>query len=944
MYKMIKYLALFTTLLFTTVMFGCSGDDGTNGTSFGTVSGTVTDTGGNKLAGITVTPSPAVTGITNVATDANGVYSLTIPNGNFTLTFAKAGYATKTQAVTVVATQTTTVNVTLTQTAAAVVNVANAKFVNGSATLSATALVNDPALQGQAATFEWKDAAGNVVGTDASISVLQPTTAAFKAVVAEEVKALASIDPADVFIDEDGEENAHKDIRVFETLDRLMVVGIAQEAFESAAVTPYTVTATIAGQSFTSKPTVSVPTNTLPFVPNPGLRNVPIGQPVMLQGKNNTATGTWNWTITAPAGSTITALVDPATRFPHFIPDAVGTYTVTETVSGFSLTIYAGKYIGILVPATDNNPLGALDTPCSQAACHPASLAFNSPINAKFDEWKQSGHSGIMVQGMSDPAGHYSLVTCAKCHSVGFAQYSSAIKAGGFDETYRAEGFSFKQGAPTFVGFPNTLRLSEVQCENCHGPNDSGAHNVGAPANAIAAKNDAVTARISYSSDVCGTCHGEPLRHGRFQEWRESGHGDFETAIGEGFSGGSIRTSCAGCHTGQGFIQFVKQLQAGDPRRDLNATSLANLAGMTPDNVQPQTCVTCHIPHNAGTQSGLVGAIVILRGDYQTGGAFDGITPLLPAGFQANGVGRGALCITCHNSRNGNFTATSATATLHEDGDVNWGLRTAVTSGNNSYSAPHEACQGDVLMGRNAYFFGTGQIGERSRHSILADACVTCHLQKTPADPNFGLTVGASGAGTNHSFGIITDATKTVNEQINALCSQCHGNFDGTGVQKSFTTSNNALVTELGIRAYLIKTGRTPAQDSATVEFIPGRTAQIRVNGTLFNLGRPSVNSANTAVTTPGWLATLVSFGATSSANVYAGITAAAAAPNTNGAGTSDAVAVGTVLNSQGYVGALAKANWNAVLVETDASKGVHNPSFTFNVIGTTIAVLGNIR
>jgi hypothetical protein len=786
------------------LLFGCSGDDGTNGTSFGTVAGVVTDTGGNKLAGITVTPSPPVNGVTNVTTDTNGNYSLTIPNGNFTLTFAKAGYATKTQSVTVVATQTTTLNVTLTQTAAAVVNVANAKFVNGSATFTATALVNDPALQGQPVTFTWTDSTGATVGTGSSITVPQPGTAAYKAAVADLVKPLESIEPAGTEIGPDGEEVRHKDIRVFQTLDRTMVVGIPQKAFEDAANTPYTVTATISGQNFTAIPTASVPTNTLPFVANTGLRNVPIGQPVMLQGRdNNGAQTTWNWTITAPTGSAVTALVDPTTRFPSFIPDVVGTYTVTETVAAKSLTIYAGTYTGILVPASDNNPLGAVDPACSATTCHSNSTAFNSPINAKFDEWKQSGHGEIMVQGMSDPAGHYSLTSCAKCHSVGFAQFSSAIKAGGFDETYRAAGFTFKQGSPTFVGFDQVLIVSEVQCESCHGPQSSGAHAVFAPAGAIAANNDAVTARVSYSSDVCGLCHGEPLRHGRFQEWRESGHGDFETAIGEGFSGTPpvIRTSCAGCHTGQGFIQFVQQLQAGDPRRDLNSTSLANLAGMTPENVQPQTCVTCHTPHNAGKQAGLVGAIIILRGDYQAGGAFAGTTPLLPAGFQANGVGEGALCITCHNSRNGGVSATSAT--LHEDGDVNFGTLTA-------YAAPHEACQGDMLMGRNAYFFGTGQVGQSSAHAkFLTDACVTCHLQKTPADPSFGYPAGVSGAGTNHSFGIITDPNKTANEQVNALCAQCHSLM--VLMQNSFTALNNTLLTELGKATLRLKFGSAGA-------------------------------------------------------------------------------------------------------------------------------------
>ena len=99
----------FALVALLTLLFGCSGDDGINGlngingTSFGTVAGQVTDTAGNKLAGITVTPSPAVDGVTNVSTDANGNYSLTIPNGNFTLTFAKQGYTTVTQSVAIVA-------------------------------------------------------------------------------------------------------------------------------------------------------------------------------------------------------------------------------------------------------------------------------------------------------------------------------------------------------------------------------------------------------------------------------------------------------------------------------------------------------------------------------------------------------------------------------------------------------------------------------------------------------------------------------------------------------------------------------------------------------------------------------------------------------------------------------------------------------------------------
>ncbi len=35
--------------------------------------------------------------------------------------------------------------------------------------------------------------------------------------------------------------------------------------------------------------------------------------------------------------------------------------------------------------------------------------------------------------------------------------------------------------------------------------------------------------------------------------------------------------------------------------------------------------------------------------------------------------------------------------------------------------------------------------------------------------------------------------------------------------------------------------------------------------------------------------------------------------------------------------GSVAKALWNAVLVQDDASKGVHNPSYSFEVMDETL-------
>ena len=171
---------------------------------------------------------------------------------------------------------------------------------------------------------------------------------------------------------------------------------------------------------------------------------------------------------------------------------------------------------------------------------------------------------------------------------------------------------------------------------------------------------------------------------------------------------GATAGHCGRCHSAQGFLAWIEQ---GDLTKQIqgangNATVAELTAlGLTTDTVHPQTCATCHDPHAQGTTSGEPNTATVRIQDN---------TPLLPAGFAALGVGRGAICITCHNTRNG----------LHND-DV--GLPT-------NYSAPHTPAQGDVLMGQNAYFVA---IGDRSPHSFIADTCTTCHMELTPPPAEF---------------------------------------------------------------------------------------------------------------------------------------------------------------------------------------------------------------
>ncbi len=105
-------------------------------------------------------------------------------------------------------------------------------------------------------------------------------------------------------------------------------------------------------------------------------------------------------------------------------------------------------------------------------------------------------------------------------------------------------------------------------------------------------------------------------------------------------------------------------------------------------------------------------------------------TPVLPSGFRAVGVGMGAQCMTCHNTRNG---------------AVAWNLPDP-----RRYSAPHTAAQADVIMGKNAFFVPPAEAPISPHASFIGDSCVTCHMrfstEKHTFTPPAGLCVRCHGA------------------------------------------------------------------------------------------------------------------------------------------------------------------------------------------------------
>jgi len=492
--------------------------------------------------------------------------------------------------------------------------------------------------------------------------------------------------------------------------DRFMVVGVVPHALAAAQAITFDVTVTTSSGTYHAAPAVNA---VLPWTTSVGIRNVPINVAVLLQGKKQ---ATYDWRLTVPGGSH-TALIDASSQNPEFTPDVKGDYTldVTDLATGTDKTIviHAGTWKGIIT-GTDSAGLPIVDSQCT--SCHVA----GTPRFDMFTPWKKTGHASIFTQNVVTPAGHYST-SCLECHTVGYSDTN--LNNGGIAESASFTAFvnsgllthgaadNWKQILSTY---PDIARKANIQCENCHGPQNSTGHML---------KDDS---RITYSSNMCGSCHGEPARHGRFQQWQLSMHSNFETAQSEG-----TNASCAKCHSAQGFVQWANN----------GFSSAAINVSWTTDDVQPQSCQTCHDPHDIGTasqQSATSPTDAKVR--------LSGTTPMLDAGFVAKDVGSAATCMVCHNSRRG----------LRDD---------AHFSPSSAAQASHVGPQADILMGQNLYF---AKVGTTGYHGQIQDSCVTCHMEKTTAPSALAL----ANVGTNHTFFAST-----------SICTSCHSEITADKVQ-----------------------------------------------------------------------------------------------------------------------------------------------------------------
>ena len=266
---------------------------------------------------------------------------------------------------------------------------------------------------------------------------------------------------------------------------------------------------------------------------------------------------------------------------------------------------------------------------------------------------------------------------------------------------------------------------------------------------------------------LCAVCHSDSTAVlARMIQWENSVH-----ATGGNFERNS--TSCAPCHTSEGFVEV---LATG---AETTATDITNPT--------PISCRTCHNIHMAFTWNDF---------DLRTTAAVT---------FRINGgtfnMGDGNLCANCHQPRVPNPLPTVG------GGDV------TITS---SYWGPHHGTQATILAGTGGYEIAGSLPYGAVPHAGVTNGCPTCHM----ADPYGDQAGGHTMALTYEYHGSDRDYTEGCN------ATGCHSglsDFDHNGVQ---TTIEGVLAT---LKAALETEGILTTDDHA----IPGTWTSIQAGALL---------------------------------------------------------------------------------------------------------------
>lgn len=861
---------------------GSNGSNGQDAPTTGTLAGTVTDgVMHDPLSNVAVTAmdSGGAT-LASATTAADGTFSLSVTAGPVDLSFAKDAYTSPGVLHAGVGVG-LTVHLTVAMNESAsgrpsVLLASTGDDFGYGAQVPISVTAADP--NGDSLTYTWSNATAPTLGA----------VGAAGAVGNEGIVTMPSMDEA--FASRIDPANPGAFISGYKVEDRFGIIPVSTDT--RGQVTAKVTVSDGRGQSTTASITV----NAASVADN--VKNVPVGQRIYLNSGHDATNA---WTLTVPAGSTA-VLDDPTLRTPSFVPDVKGVYTLAEGAN--TMTVYSGRYRGAIAGGSGDTI--QIDSECT--LCHGASFTDAAPDI--FTPWLGTRHAQTFVDGVNGKLGTHFNGDCLSCHTSGF---DPGVANNGFDDVAKTAGWTFPgtYAATNWTTMVNNAgpvaALASVQCESCHGPQTSDGH-----IKTHDATNGSMpfsSPRISYAAEVCAKCHAAGLTH-IYSEWTTTsatgmGHGNrADTRLAAGATG--LNSSCGRCHAAQGYELYSDLLKQG--KVALNSVPAVQLASITTKNVEPITCVACHDPHDATNPQQL---------------RFYGDTPNLPGGFAGHGMGKGALCLTCHNSRNGAQNNSDSATYLHEDLE-------AYNSGNpTGYSAPHQAAQGDVFTGHNAYFMGAN-MPMTSRHAAIEDTCVGCHMTLNPK-----AFLGHGGPATAKHMFRIEDADKQ------ALCSKCHGDaVNGEGIQAQV----EAQLTTLG--------SKLSNAIEAKVNAFPGGVVKVRAwdpatdlysSTSASNLALDVVGNPVTSVQISeihGQIGFILNFANPITVNFVTGSGAAAGSKNM----TSFGVQLGAFKDGAGtntlyaLSGNMVRAGWNYFLVEGDQSKGLHNPTFVTAVLNNTIA------
>jgi hypothetical protein len=349
------------------------------------------------------------------------------------------------------------------------------------------------------------------------------------------------------------------------------------------------------------------------------------------------------------------------------------------------------------------------------------------------------------------------------------------------------------------------------------------------------------------------------------QQWQKSPHANHKLAneINSGAMVNPSNAKCLLCHTSQGFIQWSRE--GFVPFR--NAVNSSG-GGSMPTVLEAgtalaPTCIACHDPQTEMTKD---------TGENDPMLRHKGKTLTLLGGFKIGKVGRGAICMVCHN--NGKGLTNDATMPV---------MKSAL--------APHKATQADIFMGENFFFVKTG---EPAYHiNAIYNTCTACHMGSTYQ----------GGHPTNHSF-----------QATFEICYKCHNEFDPrdvkykvlSGLEKLKATIDAAITdfAKTGLDAgkfSLLNMNEDEKVDEDYSSFSEGRISDVNIR---YLYERQVID---VKVNGKSYLTSL---------DVL----------ESKGFRLLDSV--------QGQI--IAKAGWNLFMIDKDGSFGAHNHKFISEVIKET--------